>query len=427
MNDEPLTAIRRLVDAGDARGAIRELRAHAETTDPARLAPLMEGVARLSGLDALAAAAAALAAEPRGAQELYAYGYACVEEGASFLAVPALRAALREAPGSRGVLVELVAALEREERHSEVTELLRAREPDLAPWPERYLLAHNALVAGELALARATAARLPRPDGADESWQPAEARLRRMLGRADALAGFSALDDRDLRGWHHVLTGGLLATLSPYGFESMTGRWAFLQDSPALCHLGLDRLRLAIEAGGTAPRAVCALPDRSSRIMALAAARVLGLPLEPYAPDRPDTVVVGYDLGETDPALLGGLLDRAPGQVLYEHATCWTRPPAVCADVSGLLAQHCVPFWGEQLRQDPDGSVGKSAADDRAEQEIADDVLAADTTPDPGDGGTPPDSDEAFRSFAARLAGRPPRGPRERSAPSGPVRSGRFA
>ncbi|MFB7290756.1 hypothetical protein [Actinacidiphila glaucinigra] len=426
--NEALTAIRRLVDAGDARGAIRELRAHAETTDPARLAPLVQGVARLSGLDALAAAAAALAAEPRGAQELYAYGYACVEDGASFLAVPALRAALREAPGSRRVLVELVAALEREERHTEATELLRAREPDLAPWPERYLLAHNALVAGEVALARDTAARLPRPAGADESWRPAEERLRRMLGRAEAVGGFCPLDDRDLRGWHHVLTGGLLATLSPYGFaDGMTGRWAFLQDSPGLCRLGLDRLRLTIEAAGAAPRAVGALPDRSSRIMALAAARVLELPVEPYAPDRPDTVVVGYDLGDSDPALLRGLLDRAPGQVLYEHATCWTRPPAVCADVSGLLAQHCVPFWGEQVRQDPDGSVGTSPADDRAERDIAGDVLAADPAPDPGDGATPPDTDEVFRSFAARLAGRRPEGPREWAAPSGPVRSSRFA
>lgn len=425
--DHELTEIRSLIDAGDTGGAVRALRVHADTADPAVLAPLVEALALRAGTGDLAAAAAALAAAPDGVAELYAYGYACVEEGAAYLAVPALRAALRGAPDSRRVLVELVAALEREERHHEALEPLKERESALPAWPERYLLAHNALMAGELALARDTTTRLPVPAGDDERWLPADTRLRRRLVRAGAVAGTTALDGRDLRGWHYVLTGGVLATLSPYGFESMTGRYAYVQDSPDLCRGGLDRLRSALTATGTAPRAVAALPDRSSRIMGLAAARVLELPVEPYEPGRPDTVVVAYDLAAADPGILRGLLDPAPGQVLYEHATSWTRPPAVSADVSGMLAQHCVAPWGERLRLSPDGSPGVVPPDDRSEYDIAHEVVAADPMPDPGDGGTPPDTDAGFSAFAARLAGRWPDGPRERAPSAGPVSSARFA
>ncbi|MEU6341148.1 hypothetical protein ABZ883_09380 [Streptomyces sp. NPDC046977] len=426
MNHET-TDIRRLIDAGDTGGALRALRDRADTADPAALAPLVEALARRAGTGDLAAAAAALSAAPDGVAELYAYGYACVEEGAAYLAVPALRAALRRTPDSRRVLVELVAALEHDDRHREALELLKQRATALADWPERYLLAHNAVMAGELALARETAARLPVPAGDDEKWLPADARLRRLLARADAVAGAAALDGQDLRGWHYVLTGGVLASLSPYGYESMTGRYAYVQDRPDLCRAALDRLRLALAATGTAPRAVAALPDRSSRIMGLAAARVLELPVEPFAPGRPGTVVVAYDLAGADPQLLRGLLDPAPGQVLYEHATCWTRPPAVSADVSGLLAQHCVAPWGERLRLSPDGSPGAVPPDDRSEDELAQEIVAADPMPDPGDGGTPSDPDTGFSAFAARLAGRWPDGRRERSPGAGPVAGARFA
>ncbi|MFF3563971.1 hypothetical protein ACFYXS_28385 [Streptomyces sp. NPDC002574] len=427
MNPEP-TEIRNLMDAGDTAGAVRALRAHADSADPAALAPLVAALAGRSGSGDLAAAATALAAAPSGVAELYAYGYACVEEGAAYLAVPALRAALRQVPDSRRVLVELVAALEREERHREALDVLRERESALAAWPERYLLAHNALMAGESALAREAAARLPVPVGDDQKWLPADTRLRRRLGRAGAVAGTTALDGGDLRGWHWVLTGGVLATLSPYGFESMRGRYAYVQDSAGLCRGGLDRLRLALAATGAAPRAVAALPDRSSRIMGLAAARVLELPVEPYEPGRMDTVVVAYDLTGTDPGLLDGLREPAAGQVLYEHATCWTRPPAVSADISGLLAQHCVAPWGERLRMSPDGSPGVVPPDDRSEHDIAHEVVAADPMPDRGDGGTPSDPDAGFSAFAARLAGRWPDGDglRERTASAGPVGSARF-
>jgi hypothetical protein len=46
-----------------------------------------------------------------------------------------------------------------------------------------------------------------------------------------------------------VLTGGILASLSPYGFDvGMTGRWAYLSDSPERCAAALQRLRGILDA-----------------------------------------------------------------------------------------------------------------------------------------------------------------------------------
>lgn len=58
------------------------------------------------------------------------------------------------------------------------------------------------------------------------------ARVERMLVRADALTGVTPLDDRDLRGWHFVMTGGLLLHVAPEG-QGVRGRYASLADNQA--------------------------------------------------------------------------------------------------------------------------------------------------------------------------------------------------
>ena len=74
-----------------------------------------------------------------------------------------------------------------------------------------------------------------------------------MLVRAGIARAVTSLDRQDLRGWHYVLTGGVLASLSPYGFDAMTGRWGYLSDSVAGCAAALRRLTLILDAAG-APR-----------------------------------------------------------------------------------------------------------------------------------------------------------------------------
>ena len=414
-----------LVEAGDVPGVLRHLRFTADAQPIADVARIVGRVASISGFDDLVSASAALAVAPEKPQALFDYGYACIERGVSYLAIPALSAALRQVPDSPVLLTELVTALEDEGRHAEAVAVLTERDGDLRAWPDRYLLVFNALMAGDLDRATANFDMLPVPD--DEGWLPARDRVQRMLDRAAAARAVSRLDHQDLRAWHFVLTGGVLATLSPYGFEAgMTGRYAYLQDSVARCAHGLHRLRTILDASGRRPEAVSLLADRSSRILGLAAAELLGVQAEPFAADRTDTVVVAYDIGEIDGELAALLRDRAPGQVLFEHATCWTAPPVVSPDVSTLLSQVITAPWGERLRVESDGSAERVPADARPEEEWAAEILSADPAPDTGDGETPPDPDEVLTAFVAGVRDRWLIGPRDQVRSSGPVPSSRF-
>lgn len=418
------------LDEGDIPGALRRLRHGIDGLPLGEVALVVARAAGAAGFDDLHTAATALSARPENAQALYDFGYACIERGVPYLAIPALREALNQAPGSAAVLRELVSAYEREGRHREAADVLAARESGFADWPDRYLLVFNAVMAGDLALARRQHALLPDPD--DAMWLPAQDRQRRMLERAATAEPVSPLDSGDLRGWQYVIGGTVLGTLSPYGFDAgMAGRYAWLQDSHDQCLRGLLRLKAVLDAAGARPTSVSLLPDRGSRILGLAAAEVLGLPTEPFAPGREDTVVVAYDLNEVagadqGPDILGGLFARAPGQVLHEHASNWTDPPVVTADSITLLHQSATAPWEGQLRADDDGNVERGAPDDRPEEEIAAEILAADPSPDEGDGSAPADPVERLTEFVTAVRGSWLRGDRAGLTSSGPVSSSRF-
>ncbi|SMF45279.1 hypothetical protein [Streptomyces sp. Amel2xC10] len=426
---ELLTAWESL-DSGDVPGALRQLRGTAESAPLAEVALVVGRAAGAAGFEDLQRAAAALAASPGKPQRLYDFGYACVERGVAHLAIPALREALRLVPDSTAALRELVSAYEDEERHREAVDVLTAHEDRLAAWPDRYLLVFNAVLAGDLDLARRHHALLPDPD--DAMWLPARDRQNRVLARADRAAPVTPLDGTDLRGWQFVLGGTMLGTLSPYGFEAgMTGRYAWIQDTPEQCLRGLLRLKAVLEAAETRPTSVSLLPDRGSRILGLAAAEILGLPALPFAPERPDTVVLSYDLNDTlaaedGPSVLERLLHRTPGQVLHEHASCWTDTPAVTPDSVALLHQSVAAPWAPGLRVNADGGVEQGEPDERPEAEIAAGIVAADPTPDEGDGGTPADPVERLTDFVAAVRDDWLSGERTRVTSAGPVAGSRF-
>jgi hypothetical protein len=216
----------------------------------------------------------------------------------------------------------------------------------------------------------------------------------------------------------------------------MTGRWAYVSDSAEACAAAVERLRLVLETAGAAPQSVALLPDRSSRIIGMAAATVLDLPVTDFDPGKPAarSLVVAYDLANTDRAAVAALRERAPGQVLFERATCWTSPPLVTADVSGLLHQTVVAPWAAQLRRQEDGTVGPGPVDDSPAEAVAAGIAAAAPERDEGDGSAPPDPDESLRRFVAAVTatsareahGRWLSGVREHIADAGPVPSNRF-
>ncbi|MEY9875262.1 hypothetical protein ABH931_004763 [Streptacidiphilus sp. MAP12-33] len=426
-----------LLNAGDVAGSLRRLRSCAESAPLVELAQVTGRAAAAAGFEDLRDAAAKVVADAQDGPALYDFGYACIERGVGYLAVPALREVVRAHPQALGPRRELVAAYEDQDRHGEAVDLLLPHEAELDDWPDRYLLVFNAVTSGRLDLAEQQFARLGAP--AEEMWEPVHARVGHVMTRGAAVRATAAapLDGTDLRGWQYVLRGSLLGHLSPFGFDAgMHGRYAYLQDSFATCRAGIERLRLALEATGQRPTSVSLLPDRASRILGLAAAELLGLPAVPFTAEREQTVVVAYDLTallapeapDEGVEALRALVPRTPGQILHEHASCWTDTPAVTADSVGLLAQTVVAPWGERLQGRADGSgVDRLPADERPEAELAAEIVAASAEPDAGDGATPPDPDPAFAAFAAAMAPTWLQGHRDRVRAMGPVPSSRFS
>ncbi|MFI6875596.1 tetratricopeptide repeat protein [Streptomyces sp. NPDC050400] len=418
------------LDEGDIPGALRQLRQGTDDLPLDELALVVARAAGSAGFDDLRTAADALSGHSDRAQALYDFGYACIERGVPYLAIPALRAALRQAPDAAGIRRELVSAYERLGRHREAVDLLTTHEDGLVDWPDRYLLVFNAVMAGDLDLARRHHARLSDPQ--DAMWLPAQSRQRAMLERAAQAGPVSPLDATDLRGWQYVIGGSVLTSLSPYGFDAgMTGRFAWLQDTHAQCLRGLVRLKAVLDAAEVHATSVSLLPDRGSRILGLAAARLLELPAKPFAPDRENTVIVAYDLNEVADAehgstILRQLLERTPGQILHEHASNWVDPPVVAADSIALLHQAATAPWEGQLRADEDGDMKRDAPDSRPEKEIAADILAADATPDEGDGMTPADPVEHLTDFVSAVRNTWLQGNRSGLSSAGPVSSSRF-
>ena len=226
----------------------------------------------------------------------------------------------------------------------------------------RYLYAFNAVMSGNLAIARAALAALA-PDG--EETEAMRAAIVAMLARADRVAGAASLDERDLRGWHYVLTGGLVSHQSPYGFDSpMHGRYAWLQDSFGRIATGLDRL------AQLAPAAPCvyAPPGRGHEIVAHAVAKRMNIPFAPWPAigvPAPGLVVL-YDLAELPAAEIPRLLQRRPDQILFAHASPWTRDFPIAPDVTTLLYQASSRRAERRSSIPRRARSGRAAADPRS-------------------------------------------------------------
>ncbi|MHB2019041.1 MAG: hypothetical protein ACYCW6_19000 [Candidatus Xenobia bacterium] len=291
----------------------------------------------------------AAAADPDDVDALYELGYELVEQALPSVAATVLARAHELAPGQERLLAELAVALKDDGRYPEACFLLREASALLEQsFICRYLLAFNSLLTGDLDEPRALLPGLR--DATDPRSASMTAQVEGMLLRADAVRGVSTLDPEDLRGWHFVLNGSLLLHLSPFGRrEGMNGRYAWLQDSPALCLEGLRRTQAVLQAWEKAPPCVFELSDRESSVLAHAAATRLGLPLRPWQPNAGPGLIVAYDLGGLDGELLASLQEQRPGQLLWTHACCWTHPSPFASDMLTLLYQFNRSPWQGQL------------------------------------------------------------------------------
>jgi len=326
-------------------------------------------------------AAAQMPLEP---DRLYDLGYELIEHGLSGIAATVLARAHRLAPDNQEVLSELVCALEDRHLHDEACRLLRGRraavESDLIL---RYLLAFNAMMCADPAEARAALPRLQQ--SRDPTVRQLAKRLAGLLARYDAVAAVTALDRRDLRGWHCVTSGGLLLHLSPYGFdEGMNGRYAFTQDSVERCREGLERLALVGQALGLGWRSVFILPERASAILGHAAAEVFGVQAIPWPAGGASGpgLIVAYDLAKLDDATLESLASHGPGQLLFAHASPWTKGPAFAADVTTFLYQYNQSPWEERSIVDAaTGTMRREPPLEGAPAELARQIIGATAEP----------------------------------------------
>ena len=434
-------AVAALIAAGDDKAAFDLLRVGLGWPDGKaigdvelpRWLELLGELASRRGAEQLATLAAGVVRDPDSPDRLYDLGYALIDAGAPAIAAAVLWRCLALVGDSEEVVCELVAALESALAYRDALAVLedhaalRSRS-----YLCRYLYAFNAAMSGRLELTRQTLPLLdPDADLGQDTGRDAEETaalretIRGICARADRVAGASPLDARDLRGWHYVLTGGLVLHQSPYGFdEPMHGRYAWLADSLPRIATGLDRLAALI-----APLAlpcVYAPPGRDHEILARAASQRLGLPIAPWPAvgvPAPGLVVL-YDLADLATSDLARLVQRRPDQIVFAHASPWTTDSPLAPDVTTLLYQTLVPPWGAHAIVEPGArAVGASAPDDRPVEIIAGELAAS-----PALDATELAADEPARWEALVAQTWPPApGPRSRLWAGGPVPSSRFA
>ncbi len=320
-----------------------------------------------------------VAKEPEDVQCLYDLGYALYEESLFGVGAGVLARADRLAPGQPGIVSELVCALESAGFNQEAVGILKGYSNlTVEHYLFAYLLAFNSLMAGDLASARTAAESLEGLE-TEDAHPFMSARIAALLNRAKKIETVCSLDGRDLRGWHYVTSGSILTTLSPHGYpEPMSGRYAYLQDTMENCKNGLLQLQEIISHKGLKPECIYALPGRDSGILAIAASKLLDLPVQPWpeqGSDRPG-VIVAYDLGEVElnPETIA---QHRSGQLLYSHAVQWTRALPIAPDVTTLLHQMLIAPWGSRTGFDAETQqITTSDADTRDATTIAADLVS---------------------------------------------------
>jgi hypothetical protein len=411
--DDP-AGIERLIADGDDHAALAGLRARLgwptgkaiAADDLPRWLGLVAELAARRGAEPLADVATAAVRDPDSPDRLYDLGYTLIDAGAPEIAASILWRCLALVGESEEVVCELVSALESAMAYRDAFAVL-AEHPQLRArsFLCRYLYAFNAAMSGRLEVTREELPELA-PDGQEAELMAGT--IAGILARADRVAGTCPLDDRDLRGWHYVLTGGLLLHQSPYGFDApMRGRYAWLADSNARVATGLERLAGLVRE--LELPCVYAPPGRGHEIVALAASERLGLPIAPWPAvgvPAPGLVVL-HDLAELAPGDISRLIQRRPDQVVFAHASPWTIDSPIAPDVTTLLYQSLVAPWA------------RSDADVR--------VIASEIVRDPGLDADELAADEPARWEALVTMSWPPApGPRSRLWAGGPVLSNRF-
>lgn len=290
-------------------------------------------------------------AKPRDIQALFDVGYLLLESRLPEIAATALARGNQLAPNIPAIVNELSTALAETGCYGAAFHALRdagtAREQD---WHTRYLYCFNALLSGHVVEARQGFALLSAPRGGQASAH--YERLARFFERSRAVAPCTSLDSNDLRGWHYVITGGLLSHVASGRTAIANGRYRAVRDSYELMHEGVLRAATIFHSWNMCPNQVVYSNDAASEIMAHIWHRRIGVPIRPFTSgDRHrEALFVAYDLLQADGEFVEALATRRAGQVLFSHATSWSQEFAYVSDISTYLYERNATVWGA----DPD-------------------------------------------------------------------------
>ena len=286
---------------------------------------------------------------PNDVDALYDLAYYLYEESAHSIAATFLSRANKIKPQDEKILSELVVNLEFMMMNQEACNLLtEAKEVLETSEFCRYLLGFNRIMTGNIDETKKLL--LTIQDSQDKDIQFMANSLKGMIARASFLRSSSSLDNTDLRGWHMVLNGSILLHLSPFGIDDgMNGRYAYISDSYSLCRQGIDRLKSVIDTAKIKIPCILSLPDRSSRILAMATSKIFKKPFKVW--DEVDIhaegLIVAYDLNEIfSDEIIHDIADHRIGQILWVHASCWTYPFPFAPDITTYLYQQNNSPWG---------------------------------------------------------------------------------
>lgn len=420
-----------MLDSGDASAAFQIIRTVFDDLTLADrkddLAVALGGLAPIAGAiggDDFEKPVKACAADPDDPEALFDLAELFTEQGVFDIAACLLMRTWNFVPDEEVVLATLIDVLEDGDRFHDAYQILK---DDAGRFPDHFYIqaqkAFNAVMCADLDAARSAESQLPAPN--DEDDQFFADHIRAMLGRVDELKGKYDLDESDLRGWHYVITGGLLLHMTPYGMDAgMNGRYAYTSDSYGRCREGLVRLKATLETIGCSPAQIYILPERGSQILGLAAGTLFDLPVRMWNGESKDGLVVAYDLMDLEEEIGKALWEHNPGQVLFAHATCWTDVYPYVADFTTYLYQHQSSPWGERM-QAVGESIEKLPPDDAAPEDIAARIVEAEWDDEDEVGEDPAPLRSLASCVGPLCAAKRTSGLRTRLW-TGPVKSGRF-
>ena len=285
----------------------------------------------------------ALSQDSANTDALYQLGFELVSAQYPDLASAVLSYALRESPQDIRILYELTASLEMQGLYEIALKYLK--DSNTEAFLARYLMAFNTLMTGDIAESKKITATLTADS---ESSNYKLNRLRNIFARIEAVDGVTPLDNSDYRGWHFILTGGLLLHF-PDPTENSYGQYEYLEDSESLCKEGIYRLCSIFDVWEMVIPRILSFDNPESHRLGLAFSYMLGIPEKKVViPDEAGLLVI-YDHSNIIPEVMDIISKHKSGSQVYCHASQFTREYKVAPDFTNLMYSSIISPWDRHI------------------------------------------------------------------------------